>query len=105
MSIELGMVLATRLGLGEAHELPSGLMRIEIPLQPGRCSLFDGVCGSVLLDASYNASPKSMLSTLQQAIQLRTQLFPEHDLIYCLGDMRELGDFTETEHRQLAGIL
>lgn len=43
-----------------------------------------------------------MKLTIENVISLRNQVFPDKDLIYCLGDMRELGEFSETEHRALA---
>lgn len=46
-----------------------------------------------------------MEKTLENVMRLRREVFPDRDLIYCLGDMRELGDFAETEHRQLASIV
>jgi len=43
-----------------------------------------------------------MKLTIENVINLRNQVFPDKDLIYCLGDMRELGEFSEAEHRSLA---
>lgn len=44
-----------------------------------------------------------MQKVIENTIRLRQKVYPERDLIYCLGDMRELGEFAESEHRQLAG--
>ena len=56
----------------------------------------------MLIDSSYNASPKSMSMVIDTVVRLRREVYHDFDLIYCLGDMRELGDFSESEHRQLA---
>jgi UDP-N-acetylmuramyl pentapeptide synthase len=46
-----------------------------------------------------------MRKMINNTIQLRNQLFSDRALIYCLGDMRELGEFTEQEHKQLASLI
>ena len=70
--------------------------------QGGRLGVFQGKFGSVLIDSTYNASPQSMSTVIDTVIRLRREVWSDLDLIYCLGDMRELGDFSESEHRQLA---
>ena len=62
-----------------------------------------GIADSWILDSSYNAAPASMNRVIEFAKTLRSQLFDGYKLMLVLGDMRELGDFTEQEHRQLAG--
>ena len=73
--------------------------------QPGRFTLFEGQFGSTLIDSSYNAAPKSMMKVIENTIRLRKEIYHDKDLIYCLGDMRELGDFAEEEHRALASTI
>ena len=46
-----------------------------------------------------------MREVINTAIQIRSQLFPQREIWLILGDMRELGDFTEQEHRKLAGYV
>jgi UDP-N-acetylmuramoyl-tripeptide--D-alanyl-D-alanine ligase len=53
-----------------------------------------GVGGSLLLDDSYNASPPSMRSALNLLASAR-----DRRRIAVLGDMRELGESAEREHR------
>lgn len=53
--------------------------------------------GSCLLDESYNASGLSMLAALENLA-----LSPAARHLAALGDILELGDFAETEHRALA---
>lgn len=74
-------------------------------LQPGRCSLFAGKEGSVLIDSTYNASPLSMRKLIDTAIMIQKSLPKKRKLMLVLGDMRELGDLTEKEHRLLAAYV
>lgn len=46
-----------------------------------------------------------MRSIITTARNIKTKLFPERPLWLVLGDMRELGDFTEKEHRLLAAYV
>lgn len=73
--------------------------------QPWRFSLFPGQWWSILIDSTYNASPKSIKSVINTAIALRNSIYKDFDLIYCLGDMRELWTFSEQEHRALASYI
>ncbi len=71
-------------------------------LQAGRCSLFVGKEGSLLIDSTYNASPLSMRKLIDTAIMIQKSLPTKRKLMLVFGDMRELGDLTEKEHRLLA---
>lgn len=74
---------------------------ITVEIQPGRFSILPWQYGSVIIDSSYNASPKSMKKILNDTIKVRNQFYQDLDMIYVLGDMRELGQFSEKEHRKL----
>ncbi len=60
--------------------------------------------GIVLIDDTYNANPRSMISAVQSA----RDAAPKASLIAVLGDMRELGPDSGAMHRevgrQVAGI-
>lgn len=60
-----------------------------------RLHLQPGPGGSILIDDSYNANRVSMLAGLATL----TELAAKGRRIAVLGDMYELGDFAETEHR------
>lgn len=75
-----------------------GLESFELP--PSRCSLFDGVKGSYILDSSYN----SAFVPASAAIKL-TENISNGRKIAILGDMRELGILSEKEHRKLAHVV
>lgn len=74
-------------------------------LQPGRLSLFAGLEEHLILDSSYNASPLSMRRIIDTAVLLQKELLTDYKLLLVLGDMRELGDLTASEHRLLAGYV
>jgi UDP-N-acetylmuramoyl-tripeptide--D-alanyl-D-alanine ligase len=64
---------------------------------PGRMKIIEGMKGSVVIDDSYNASPvatEEALSTLRLI-----EGFPRK--IAVLGDMLELGKFSEEEHERI----
>lgn len=60
----------------------------------GRLKLIEGIKGSYILDDTYNASPASMDAALETLYAL-----PAERKIAVLGDMLELGKFTEEAHR------
>lgn len=74
----------------------AALQNFKLP--PGRMSIIPGIHGTVLLDSSYNASPE----TMKQALALLKD-FPGGRKIAVLGNMNELGDYTEKAHREIGG--
>ena len=71
-------------------------------LQPGRCSIFAGEEWSLIVDSTYNSSPLSMRKLIDTTLQIQKSLRERRKVMLVLGDMRELGDLTEQEHRLLA---
>lgn len=88
----------------DKFHLPKKL-EIDYELQPGRLSIFAGKYDSIIFDSTYNAAPLSMRKTIDTAFTIRASLFPNSEIWLILGDMRELGDLTEKEHRLLAGYV
>ena len=80
-------------------------MTLEYQLQPGRMSIFPGKEKSIIIDSTYNSSPLSVKKLIDAVHNMKTQLFPERKVMLVLGDMRELGDLTEREHRRIAGYV
>ncbi len=80
-------------------------IRMEYELQPWRLSIFPGYMNSVIVDGTYNASPRSVKKILSTAHLLKQQLYPDHKVVAIIGDMRELWDFAEQEHRQIVSYI
>jgi UDP-N-acetylmuramoyl-tripeptide--D-alanyl-D-alanine ligase len=74
-----------------------GIEAYELPVS--RCSHFEGLNGSHIIDSSYNSSfvpAASAITLVDQIAQGRK--------VAVLGDMRELGLLSEKEHRKLAHV-
>ena len=63
---------------------------------PGRLSLIEGINNSLLIDDTYNSSPVAMESAIEVLKEIKGKR-----KIAVIGDMLELGKFTEQEHRQV----
>jgi UDP-N-acetylmuramoyl-tripeptide--D-alanyl-D-alanine ligase len=88
---------ATAVGLVEGmgwEEIISGLQNSSVQL---RLVSVPGINGSILLDDTYNASPVSTIA----ALNLLSDLSTDGRRIAVLGDMAELGDYTEEGHRKV----
>ena len=102
LGVELAMIVAQRHKV-QFTTTPTGEDRhLDIELQPGRETLFLGKWWSILMDSSYNAAPTSMQLMVELITQIRQELFSDRELILCLGEMRELGSYSEQAHRDLA---
>ncbi len=94
----LGVIAAVRAAGGDLAS--AGLALAELGGLKGRGARHNlTVPGgqALLIDESYNANPASMRATLQALAQTRAER-----RIAVLGSMKELGDFAEGFHRQLA---
>ena len=63
---------------------------------PGRLRPLAGVGGALVLDDTYNAAPRSVHAGLDTLAQL-----PAGSRVAVLGDMAELGEWSETLHREV----
>ncbi len=99
LAYEIAQIVAVRKDLVFPKDW---VLDIAVDLQPWRMSRLLGKRWSLLLDSSYNASPSSMQMMISLITDLRQQLFQERQLIFCLGDMRELWISTEEQHKDLA---
>lgn len=67
-------------------------------LPPARSSLIPGVNGSIILDSSYNAATQTMIDSLELLSLSNGRK------LALLGDIRELGDVTQSEHEMVAQV-
>jgi len=96
----LGLALSTALELG--LDINKAIVSLEknLVLPPGRTSLLNGINGSKIIDSSYNASPLAVISMLELFDKLALKTKRRKILVF--GDMRELGQQSEIEHRAVA---
>lgn len=66
---------------------------------PGRLKILPGIKGSVLIDDSYNAAPASVMAALK--ILREFPMVDDNRRVAALGDMLELGQYSEDEHRKI----
>lgn len=71
----------------------------DFVLPPGRMNLIPGVSNSIIIDSSYNASP----ATMAVALDVLGEIHPKGvgRRIAVLGNMNEIGDLTDSEHRKI----
>ena len=92
-------------------------------LPPGRLSAIDGVNGSLIIDSSYNASPDAVRAAVNTLCELASeterQTASRHysaelgaggkkiscRKFFVFGNMNELGEISEREHRNMASFL
>jgi UDP-N-acetylmuramoyl-tripeptide--D-alanyl-D-alanine ligase len=76
------------------EEIVAGMQSLSSQV---RLVVVPGINGSTLIDDTYNASPASMVA----ALNLLNDIEPENNgrRIAVLGDMRELGDYTDEGHK------
>lgn len=67
---------------------------------PGRCSLFDGIKNTSLIDSTYNAN----LGSMNEIINLFTEISAT-DKWMVIGDMLEQGEREKEEHEKLARLI
>jgi UDP-N-acetylmuramoyl-tripeptide--D-alanyl-D-alanine ligase len=88
----VGLVLGLNL-----VEISEGLKNYQAPA--GRMRLIRGIKNTLIIDDTYNASPQAVLEALEVFARLREK--ENRRWIAVLGDMLELGSFTEEAHRQV----
>ncbi len=74
---------------------------LNIKSIPGRLNQFKGIRDTIILDDTYNASPLSMKFALSYLKDFKKR----KRKVAILGDMRELGDASLSEHEKLAHII
>jgi UDP-N-acetylmuramoyl-tripeptide--D-alanyl-D-alanine ligase len=67
---------------------------------PGRLSLIEGINNSTIVDDTYNSSPVAAMAALEVLKEMKGKR-----KIAVLGDMLELGKYTEEEHHNLGNAV
>ena len=86
-------------------EISQALEKMEFPKQ--RMKLMKGIRNSLIIDDSYNASPLSTHAALDTLKEFGDKVISKTGAgrkIAVLGDMRELGVFTEKAHRLIGNL-
>ena len=91
----IGAGLAGGINLVKSVEAVS---KMKPPL--GRMNLLEGINGSLIFDDSYNSSPIAA----EAAIEVLSE-YPAKRRIAVLGDMKELGEFSHSEHERIGELL
>jgi len=78
---------------------------LEYKLQWWRLSVFNWLYDSILFDSTYNSSPLSVQKILNTVYSIKNDLFSDSEIRVMLGDMRELWDLTESDHRKIASYV
>ena len=82
----------------DLEEVLAATKRYNLP--PGRLNLLEGAPeGSVIIDSSYNSSPKSCIEALKTLADLKPKTGGKK--IAILGNMNELGEKEETLHKEV----
>lgn len=81
----------------DLDEIALALAHYKSP--PGRLKLLRGNKNTIILDDSYNSSPASTMAALEVLEQ-----FPAKRRIAVLGDMLELGAYTEEAHQMVGAV-
>ncbi len=92
VGISYGMPLGTIAEQLCAYRTPRGRMR-----------LIDGVKGTLVIDDTYNSSPKAVLAALETLANF--EIDPDARRIAVLGDMLELGEYSQQAHEDIGTLL
>jgi len=74
------------------------ILERKFNLPAGRVSIFKGIKNSVIIDSSYNSS----IETVSDLLELLSEVAGNRRRIAIIGDMREQGLFSKTQHEELA---
>ena len=89
----------TLLGRELSAEICSAAFASAVASEAGRLCPVELTGGILLLDDTYNANPESVESSLKTARQLANHR--KAKLVLVLGEMRELGELSESLHRRV----
>lgn len=87
--------VAMKLGL-QPQQIQAGVQKLRAI--PGRMNMLKGINGTTIIDDTYNSSPAAAVAALRTLYELFSDA-PQR--IAILGDMRELGESSKSEHEAL----
>jgi UDP-N-acetylmuramoyl-tripeptide--D-alanyl-D-alanine ligase len=96
--ISAGFLVGLSLGL-DPEKINNSLVS-NFFLPSGRSSIFIGINSSIIIDSSYNASRAPFLTFVETVGYLAKK--ENRPFVVLMGDMRELGEEEESEHRLVA---
>lgn len=77
---------------------------LELKNQKWRFWVMQWIKDSVIIDSSYNAWPESMKKMIENTFNISDKL-SNHKILFVVWDMRELWDYSEQKHKEIARIL
>lgn len=92
--------ILTTLQTGLSLEQIQQALEKNYTLPRGRSSLFEGINGSVIVDSTYNASKAAVVAFLDLVDTLKKET--GRKVVFLFGDMRELGQEAQAEHKEVA---
>lgn len=96
-----GALASVAVGISQGVSLAESARKLaNVKSQPGRLNLVAGIKDSLIFDDSYNSSP----SAVGAAVEVLAE-YPAKRRIAVLGSMRELGDFSQSEHERIGATL
>jgi len=99
---EFGVTVGFVLAVAQTLNIPlkEAITAIEADYHEpaGRLTVITGKNSTTIIDSSYNSSPEALRVTLTLLSELKTK----GKKILVLGDMRELGELAESEHKKAA---
>jgi len=96
-----GSLAAIAVGVSRGIDIAESARRLaRIKSLPGRLNLIKGINGSLIFDDTYNSSP----AALEAAVEVLAE-YPAKRRIAVLGSMKELGDFSQSEHKRIGATL
>ncbi|MDD5527461.1 MAG: UDP-N-acetylmuramoyl-tripeptide--D-alanyl-D-alanine ligase [Patescibacteria group bacterium] len=106
--IGMGAVYAALAAMAAGLSFKMNLVEIAAVLKnfvspKGRMRLIDGIKHSLIIDDSYNASPQSSLAAIDFIKRIETE--KPFRKIAVLGDMLELGAYSEKGHREVGSAI
>lgn len=96
-SILAAAVVGYRSGIG-LEEMKEALVDYSFP--KGRMNLIKGLNDSYIIDDSYNASPRPVM----EALKTLDKIAPKRK-VAVLGDMLDLGDYSESGHKEVGEVV